>query len=194
MWKAATSTSGDDTGRKKSAMHRNGSTCWRGNENRAATDERDGDDQITTSFPSLLAGKYPYTTCGSSTPDVRAASSCVRRTARTRVRKSASLSPADGRNPHWLRNNAVSLRYVAISSIATPRTTCDPQNGGTGTGTSVATVGALGGTDAARARGARAGRSRPPGSRPQAGSSSAAPFLMAASWSITRSPSNASFP
>ena len=146
------------------------------------------------SSPSPLTQKYPYTSCGTRKPLALADESCSRRIGRMRSLKSASASPGFGRYCHWLRNNAVSLMYSAISSMPMPFITFEPRNGGTNTVLSVSISGerrgmVLGSTSTFSARGIR----RSDNLRPKSGSSTP-DFLMLMILSRVARPSNASLP
>ena len=79
-----------------------------------------------------------------------ASASCDRSIERMRSLNSSSVSVTpsvvSGRNCHWLRNNAVSLMYAAMSSMGMPLTTFVPRNGGVKTSLSAATSGERGGS------------------------------------------------
>ena len=130
-----------------------------------------------------------------------ALASSSRNVGRSRALNSSSFSPFSGRNCHWLRNSAVSLRNPAMSSSEMPLTTCEPTNGGMNTSLSSTTsgerVGMVDGSTASfspRPSDARAGTRDSDGTRPQSGSSASSPRRMAPSLSMTRRPSNASLP
>ena len=118
-----------------------------------------------------------------------------------RALNSSSFSPCSGRNCHWLRNSAVSLMKPAMSSIEMPFTTSVPRNGGLNTSLSVATSGERAGRSTGSSSSAPGFTKRPRssmvesiGTRPQSGSSSVSPRLVAPMRSITWRPSKASLP
>ena len=105
---------------------------------------------------------------------------------------SSPLSAWSRSKPHWLRNNVVLFRKPAISSREMPLVTRLPQNGGVGTGTSVATVGATTSLVSGSSMSPPVDLTRrSPTSRPHAGPGSS-PFLRAATSSMTRRPLKAS--